>query len=57
MQEVASAHPQTDPVFPEEETFFPDPLETRWGAPGKPGLAIVLSSRLSLLSPFPHPLG
>lgn len=40
---MASAHPQADPVFPEEETFSPHPLETRWGVPGKPGLATVLA--------------
>lgn len=61
MWEAASAHPQADPVFLEEETFSPHPLETRWGAPGKPGLATVLGfslgSRLSLLPPSPYPLG
>lgn len=39
---VASAHPQARPVFLEEETFFPHPLETRWGTPGKPVFATVL---------------
>lgn len=59
VQEMTSAHPQVDSVFPWEETFFPHPLETRWGAPGQPGLATVLGSwpgsRLSLLPPSPPP--
>lgn len=57
---MALVCPQVDLVFPEEETPFPHPLETRWGVPGKPGFAIALGfslgSRLSLLSPSPPPL-
>lgn len=56
---MASANPQADPVFPEEDTFFPHPLEARWGAPGKPSFATLLGfslgSQLSLPPPSPPP--
>lgn len=57
---MASANPrQADRVFPEEETFFPHPVEARRGAPGKPGFATLLGfspgSQPSLPPPSPPP--